>query len=96
MAIETKIKNKEVFTEVVKQMLEKKGKEADLKTIIEVFSCEGYKINPDVRYTRGILDGIEKKGGYCPCQVGKIPEIMCPCEHFTYMGHCCCKMFVKE
>ena len=88
-----KIANVDKFKEVLAKMMENRN---NLGDIIANFECEGYKINPDERYTKGILDGIDKKGGYCPCQVGIIPEIICPCEHLRYTGHCCCKMFVKE
>lgn len=84
------------FEEVVGKMLGARERGEEIGGIIEGFEAEGYEINKDKRYVEGILDGIKKKEGYCPCQVGKAEGAKCPCEHFEYMGHCCCKMFLKK
>lgn len=52
--------------------------------------------NPDIKYVQGIIKGLIAKGGYCPCQVAKTEDTLCPCKPFRETGHCCCKLYIKE
>ena len=56
---------------------------------------EGYRINMDAPHVNIIIDGLIKKGGYCPCKVQKIPENLCPCTEFLTTGVCHCRLWVK-
>ena len=62
-----KIANVDKFKEVLAKMMENRN---NLGDIIANFECEGYKINPDERYTKGILDGIDKKSGLARVEIG--------------------------
>lgn len=49
-----------------------------------------------------ILKGLERKSGYCPCRLPKLPEFFCPCDEFkaqladpSYHGLCHCRLYVK-
>ena len=49
-----------------------------------------------------ILKGLERKSGYCPCRLPKLPEFFCPCDEFkaqladpNYHGLCHCRLYVK-
>ena len=39
------------------------------------------KLNKSTDYVHKILHGIEKKDGYCPCQIEKTPKSKCPFEY---------------
>ncbi len=58
--------------------------------------------NPDEEMVKTIKEGLEAKGGYCPCKVGKKPENKCMCEEFrgqikdpNFEGFCHCKLYYK-
>ena len=53
--------------------------------------------NPDVSYVQGIINGLIKKGGYCPCRVQKNEDTLCPCKSIREEQKCCCKLYlIKE
>ena len=56
---------------------------------------EGFRINSDEKHTKIIIDGLIKKGGYCPCKVQKIPENLCPCDEFINGKICHCNLWIK-
>jgi len=64
---------------------------------------EGIRLNEDSEYCKKILAGLEKKNGYCPCRVQKIPENICICKEFRdqiadpeFFGYCHCRLYFKE
>jgi len=70
----------------------------------------GYHLNPDVAFTRGLIDGLlvnERRYGYrsCPCRLasGKKDEdldIICPCDYrdpdVMQYGACYCALYVSQ
>ena len=61
------------------------------------------RLNEDKEIVKIIREGLIKKGGYCPCRVGKKPEYKCMCLEFrsqiadpNFEGLCHCKLFYKE
>ncbi len=61
------------------------------------------RLNEDKAVVAVIREGLLKKGGYCPCRLGKKPEYKCMCEEFRaqiadpdYEGYCHCMLFYKE
>jgi ferredoxin-thioredoxin reductase catalytic subunit len=70
----------------------------------------GYHLNPDVEFTRGLVEGLllnKKRYGYwvCPCRLGsgdKIEDldIICPCDYrdsdLNEYGTCYCSLYVSE
>lgn len=61
------------------------------------------RLNENIEIVKRIREGLEKKDGYCPCKVGKLPENKCMCEEFrnqikdeNYEGYCHCKLYYKE
>ena len=49
-----------------------------------------------------VLKGLERKEGFCPCRIPKLPEFFCPCDEFKgqladvgYHGLCHCRLYVK-
>lgn len=55
---------------------------------------KGYRINPDRKYVEGIIEGLYRKDGHCPCRVNKDETTYCPCDEFIQTGDCKCKLFI--
>lgn len=60
-------------------------------------------LNEDKEIVKLIQEGLEKKGGYCPCRLGKKEEYKCMCEEFKaqindpdFEGFCHCKLYYKS
>ena len=56
---------------------------------------KGYRLNPDAQYVAGIMKGLEKRGGHCPCRVNIDDTTLCPCDEFVEEGICKCELFVS-
>ena len=59
-------------------------------------------LNPNQEIVKMIKEGLEKKGGFCPCKVGKSEDIKCMCKEFReqindpdFEGFCHCKLYYK-
>jgi len=59
--------------------------------------------NDDPAIVARIREGLQKKEGYCPCRLPKIPENMCMCQEFrdqiadpNFEGYCHCRLYYKE
>ena len=60
-------------------------------------------LNPDEEIVKIIREGLEKKGGYCPCRTEIKPEYKCMCQVFRdqikdpeYEGFCHCMLYYKS
>lgn len=60
-------------------------------------------LNPDKDIVKTVKDGLEKKGGYCPCKLGKSEDIKCMCKEFreqisdpNFEGFCHCRLYYKH
>lgn len=60
-------------------------------------------LNPDEKVVAKLKEGLERKGGYCPCKVAKIPENKCMCKEFRdqiadpeFEGFCHCMLYYKS
>lgn len=60
-------------------------------------------LNPDENIVKAIRDGLEKKGGYCPCKVAKTEDNKCMCKEFreqindpNFEGFCHCRLYYKS
>ena len=72
--------------------------------------ASGYHLNPDVEFTRGLLEGLlinEQRYGYraCPCRLAagdkqKDLDIICPCDYrdpdLVDWGACYCALYVSD
>lgn len=61
------------------------------------------RYNEDEEVVKLIKEGLEKKGGYCPCIMGKSEDIKCMCKDFRdkikdpdFEGYCHCMLYYKE
>ena len=55
---------------------------------------KGYWLNPDADYVAGIIKGIYKREGHCPCRVNIDDTTLCPCDEFVTEGICKCELFI--
>ena len=61
------------------------------------------RYNEDEEVVKLIKEGLEKKGGYCPCIMGKSEDTKCMCKDFRdkikdpdFEGYCHCMLYYKE
>ena len=59
-------------------------------------------LNPDTEVVKTIKEGLEKKGGYCPCRLEKTEDYKCMCKEFReqikdkdFWGFCHCMLYKK-
>lgn len=53
-----------------------------------------FRLNPNPKVVKGMIDSIIKNDGHCPCQIDKSDDTLCPCTSF-YNGECHCNLFVR-
>lgn len=58
--------------------------------------------NPDENVVKIIKEGLEQKGGYCPCRLEMTEDTKCMCKEFRdqikdpdFEGFCHCLLFYK-
>ena len=61
------------------------------------------RLNEDETVVARLKAALEKKDGYCPCRIERIPENKCMCKEFReqiadpdYEGYCHCMLYYKE
>lgn len=59
--------------------------------------------NPDENIVKLIKEGLEKRGGYCPCRTEKNEDTKCMCREFReqikdpdFEGFCHCLLYYKS
>ncbi|MBE6562975.1 MAG: ferredoxin thioredoxin reductase catalytic beta chain [Ruminococcaceae bacterium] len=59
--------------------------------------------NPDENVVKIIKEGLEQKGGYCPCRLEMTEDTKCMCKEFRdqikdpdFEGFCHCLLFYKS
>ena len=60
-------------------------------------------LNPDENIVNIVKQGLEQRGGYCPCRMEKTEEKKCICEEFRrqmddpeFEGYCHCMLYYKS
>lgn len=56
---------------------------------------EGWMLNPNEKIVNGIIKGINRCNGDCPCK-NDSEEKHCPCSNYRTKDKCCCKLYVKQ
>ena len=66
-------------------------------TLEEIYeNCpKGWHVNPNEKIVNGILKGINRNNGDCPCN-NDSEEKQCQCSNFRLHGHCCCHLYLKD
>jgi hypothetical protein len=61
------------------------------------------EFNKNEDIVKVIKEGLEKKGGYCPCKLEITPENKCMCKEFRdqiadpeFEGYCHCRLYYKS
>lgn len=61
------------------------------------------RYNEDEAIVAMIKEGLEKKGGYCPCRTERTEDFKCMCREFReqikdpdFEGYCHCLLYYKE
>lgn len=55
---------------------------------------KGYRLNPNADYVAGIIKGLQRRNGHCPCRVNMDETTLCPCDEFVDQGTCNCDLFI--
>lgn len=56
---------------------------------------EGFMLNPNEKVVNGIIKGLNRNNGECPCNNDSVDK-QCPCSNYREHGHCCCTLYVKK
>ena len=56
---------------------------------------EGWMLNPNEKIVNGIIKGINRCNGDCPCN-NDSQEKHCPFSNYRTKDKCCCKLYVKQ
>ena len=62
------------------------------------FRKPGWILNPDDKVVNGILKGLLRCDGHCPChnKYAGTNDDLCPCKSYIEDDVCCCKLYIKE
>ena len=61
------------------------------------------RLNENAEIVARVKEGLQKKGGYCPCRLQKTEENKCMCKEFReqiadpdFEGYCHCLLYYKS
>lgn len=55
---------------------------------------EGWIINPNEKIVNGIIKGLNRCDGHCPC-ANDSEDTLCPCSNMRNHNKCCCKLYIR-
>lgn len=55
---------------------------------------DGWQLNPNEKVVNGIMRGLERCNGLCPCN-NNSEDKRCPCSNYREHDCCCCKLYIK-
>jgi ferredoxin-thioredoxin reductase catalytic subunit len=53
-----------------------------------------FEENPDKEVVEMIRKGLKQTGGYCPCELEKTQDNVCPCKTYRETDECRCGLYV--
>ncbi|MBQ8552108.1 MAG: ferredoxin thioredoxin reductase catalytic beta chain [Clostridia bacterium] len=60
-------------------------------------------LNPDADVVKTVKEGLDAKGGYCPCRLERTDDFKCMCKEFReqikdpdFEGYCHCMLYYKS
>lgn len=56
---------------------------------------DGWILNPNEKVVNGIIKGINRNNGECPCN-NTSDEKHCPCSNYRNNDKCCCTLYIKN
>ena len=65
---------------------------------VEKHVLPGWQLNPNEKIVNGIIKGVNRCNGECPCanKYKGTPDAMCPCKGYREEDYCCCQLYVKK
>lgn len=62
----------------------------------KIYRKEGWILNPDDKVVNGILKGIARNAGHCPCnnKYSGTGDAICPCKAYREEDCCCCTLYL--
>lgn len=72
-------------------------KDMDLGSF-KILRKEGWKLNENDKIVNGIMKGLARNDGHCPChnKYSGTDDDICPCKAYREEDCCCCSLYVKE
>ena len=61
---------------------------------ITILRKGGWVLNPNDKIVNGILKGVARNGGNCPC-ANDSEDKKCPCSNYRLKDKCCCGLYLK-
>lgn len=56
---------------------------------------EGWILNPNEKVVNGIIKGLNRCNGECPC-CNDSEDKHCPCSNYREYNRCCCTLYIKK
>lgn len=56
---------------------------------------EGWMVNPNEKIVNGIIKGLNRNNGQCPC-ANSSEDKHCPCSNYRLKDKCCCTLYLKK
>ena len=56
---------------------------------------KGWMLNPSDKLVNGIIKGINRCDGECPCN-NDSKDKKCPCSNYREHDMCCCRLYIRE
>lgn len=59
---------------------------------------DGWILNPNEKIVNGILKGLKRNNGHCPChnKYSGTEFDICPCKAYMEEDVCCCHLYLKK
>lgn len=61
------------------------------------------RFNDDKELVKKLREGLQRKGGYCPCKLDRTEDNVCMCKQFRqqvadpdFEGYCHCRLYYKS
>ena len=66
--------------------------------VFKIYRKEGWILNPDDKIVNGILKGLVRNEGHCPChnKYSGTSDSICPCKAYREDDCCCCGLYLKD
>lgn len=53
-------------------------------------------LNPNIEIVKNVTKALEKNNGYCPCNILKTIEQICPCVDYRLNNICHCSLYIPK
>lgn len=64
---------------------------------IKILRKQGWMLNPNDKVVTGILKGLMRCDGHCPCHhPERHGHDECPCHEYLAYDNCICGLYIKE